>query len=254
MVQDLEARIDGIVFCDGEGSGLESTGRGVRQQLVSTDEIDDDPIDVYHSAYVIARHALVQLLLPALLRSASTSSTPIRIIHQVSPFYSTIPQLRLDDLNWSTRPYPSGSPWLAEGQASLASVVLAKESQLRLADKSNVAFISVCSGFTRRYVNDSLLHSSTTWLGFLLSWLLWPLIWSFCKSSQAASQILLAAVLAPVAGRNVPNVDGDQDGAATAEQATGEDGSTARGVKRDEKKRKVALRGGALYREGLEVL
>lgn len=260
MVQDLEARIDGIVFCDGAGAGLESTGRGMAQQLVPTGDIDEGgPLDLYHASYTLARHALVQFLLPALLRSASTSSTPIRIVHQVSPFYSAVPELNIDDLDYATRAFPKWSPWLAEGQASLASIVLVRESQQRLADKANIIFLSVCCGFTRHWFYHSVLrstfdHPSFSWIGYILSWILWPLVWCLMKSANAASQILQAAVLGQTVGRHLPSVDAENVTKEMPEASSGDPSTSHQPMLRSEEaKSKLRLRGGVLYREGLEV-
>ncbi|KAL7338766.1 RNA binding protein [Rhodotorula toruloides] len=70
MVKDLEARIDGIVFCD-EGGTMEWREKAGR--------------------VLTGRHMLVQLLMPVLLRSAATSTSPIRIVNTLdSPFYAAV--------------------------------------------------------------------------------------------------------------------------------------------------------------------
>ncbi|EGU11104.1 RNA binding protein [Rhodotorula toruloides ATCC 204091] len=70
MVKDLEARIDGIVFCDEAG---ETRWQEKARKLLT------------------GRHMLVQLLMPVLLRSAATSTSPIRIVNTLdSPFYAAV--------------------------------------------------------------------------------------------------------------------------------------------------------------------
>lgn len=250
MVQDLEARIDGLVFCDGEGLSMEGTGYGIEQALVPT-STKEDPLDLYHASLLLSRHALVQLLLPALLRSATTSSTPIRIISQTSPFYSTSPSLSLSDLDYASSSFPSSSPWLAEGQSSLAAILLFRELQDRLNDR-NLVFVSVCAGFTRAWVYRIMRaawdHPRFSWLGYALSWLLWPLIWCLTKSGDAASQGLLAAVLASTKAGQVPvaqeTMEGEEEKAPLPKPKPEEKADE------DKEKHKITLIGGALYREG----
>lgn len=249
MVQDLEARIDGLIFCDGEGLSMEDTGYGVDQQLVPT-STKDDPLDLYHASLLLSRHSLVQLLLPALLRSATTSSTPIRIISQASPFYSTCPSLKLSNLDYASSPFPSTTPWLAEGQSSLASILLFRELQDRLNDR-NLLFVSVCAGFTRAWVYHTMRatweHPRFSWLGYAFGWLLWPLIWCLTKSGEAASQGLLAAVLASTKAGQVPVAQETTEGEEKASPPKPEPGEK---VDEDKEKHKIVLVGGALYREG----
>lgn len=253
MVQDLEARIDGLVFCDGEGAGLDGVGYGVEQKMV-TSSTKDDPLDLYHASLLLSRHALVQLLLPALLRSASTSSTPIRIISQASPFYATCPTLTLSNLDYTSASYPRTAPWLAEGQSSLTSIVLFRELQDRLHDR-NILFLSICCGFTRAWIYQTLRanweHPQFSWLGYLLSWLLWPLVWCFTKSGDAASQGLLAAVLAGTKAGQVPTAENEEAEGQKVEEAPKP--APAEKVDEDKEKHKIKLVGGALYREGLLV-
>jgi hypothetical protein len=257
MVQDLEARIDGVVFCDGGGIGMEGTGYRVPQQLLPNLS-DDDPLDLFHSSLLLSRHALIQLLLPTLLRSASTSSTPIRIISQISPFYSTSPTLSLTNLDYTGMPpFPSTSPWLAEGQSSLASIVLLRELQLRVQHK-NLLIISVCGGVTRAWVYRTLRanreHPRFSWIGWALSWLIWPVVWYLTKSAEEASQGLLAAVLAGVQGGEAPVVVGEEGAAEVKTDGRADEVGDAKVNQTCQNgRKKIKLRGGAVYREGVEV-
>ncbi|KAM0786811.1 hypothetical protein ACM66B_002243 [Microbotryomycetes sp. NB124-2] len=185
MVQDLEARIDAVVFCDGDGSGLESANA-----------------DGHRTAYVTARHALVQSLLPVLLRSSQSSTSPIRVVGQVSPLYAlNVP---------SARQTLDARPWLSEAQTTLSSIALYRESQCRLAPKG-LCFVNACSGFTRQWLYNFIRQLGTyyvsSWFGVLLTWLMWPLVWMFGKSSHSAAQVLLMALCAPVVQSHVPQTE-----------------------------------------------
>jgi NAD(P)-dependent dehydrogenase (short-subunit alcohol dehydrogenase family) len=251
MVQDLEARIEAVVFCDGEGAGLEGQGIGLGRQTVD----DAGTLERYHSSLLLSRHCLVQLLLPTLLRSATHS--PVRIVNQVSPFYAARP-LNLSDLDYSTRKYPTRQPWLAEGQSSLGSIALFRELQARVNESKNsgagLAIVSVCGGFTRSTFRHALRADSRqphfSWVGFLVYCALFPFIFLFAKSAAEASEGLLAAVLGSVKRADVPVVLGE----AVEEDRPkiDVDGKVRKG--QGEKEREpMRVRGGAVYREGREV-
>lgn len=138
MVQDLEARIDGLVFCD-EDDVTELPGIGCRPAAPSAD-VAGAGASKYGMTRLTGRHALVQLLLPVLLRSAATSTSPLRIINTVSPFYATVTPatFRPKDLEYSANlkgvdaaPYLATQPWIAQGQIALASVLLWQEFHKR---------------------------------------------------------------------------------------------------------------------------
>lgn len=252
MVGDLATRLDGIIFCDGEGTGMEGVGYGVPQAFVDSEE--GERLDLYHSSLVLSRHALVQLLLPTLVRSASTSSAPVRVISQVSPFYATASSSFLSSLDSPIG--TAATPWLPEGQASLAAIVLMRELQERVNGK-NILVISTCGGFTRAWIHRTLRatsnHPQFSWAGWILSWLLLPFVWCLCKTADEASQVLLAAVLSPPKSDSIPQV------ATEGSAASPPNGVDPAGVKVRKQSgdvtppTKLKLRGGSLYREGLEV-
>ncbi|GAA5900794.1 uncharacterized protein JCM6883_004656 [Sporobolomyces salmoneus] len=280
MVQDLEARIDGIIFCDGDGAGEEGSGYGVRAQKM--DQVGtEETIEKRHATHLTGRHALVQLLLPTLLRSASTATSPIRIINQVSPFYSAVvPSTFVPlDLDFSTRPFPSKAPWIAEGQVALASVLLWREFQSRLEltsstsstnkkdpatstttalpsdalpTSSPILALSVCPGLTRSYIRQTLRASTThphfSPIGLAIYLLVLPLIWLFAKSASEGSQVVLGALMADTVAegergkKKKKRVKTPEGILVDDEEEPGKRGE-----------RRMWVRGGALYREGLVV-
>lgn len=279
MVQDLEARIDGIVFCEGDGAGLEGHGYGVgpvQCRQVGTDEA----IESRHATHLTGRHALVQLLLPTLLRSASTATSPVRVINQVSPFYSaTVPSTFAPlDLDYSTRLFPSRAPWIAEGQVALASVLLWKEFQSRLEATSSatapsakegganpttvpsdavptsspILALSVCPGLTRSYFRQTLRASTThphfSPIGLAVYLLILPIVWLFAKSASEGSQVVLGALMADTVAEGERRKK-KKKRVKTPEGVLVEDEEEP--GKRGE--RRMWIRGGALYREGLVV-
>lgn len=257
MVNDLEARIEGIIFCDGEGSGLDGNeGMGVGRILAQHPTNDELALERYHTALLLSRHALVQLLLPTILRSAA--NTPVRIINQISPFYAAS-ALDLNDLDYVTRPYPDWEPWLVEGQASLGSIALFRELQLRVDEQrkpgsGGLVIVSVCGGFTRAWARRTLRanfdNERFSWIGFAVHLIAFPLIFWLMKSAEEASQGLLGAVLGNVRRRDVPDIVGEEKANEDEEKNRVLKGK-ARG-KREEKVT-VPLRGGAVYREGVEI-
>lgn len=138
MVQDLEARIDAVILCDEEDTAP-TPGIGVRPAFIGGGAGEEVRVSAYGMTRLTGRHALVQLLLPILLRSAATSASPLRIINTVSPFYATATAatFRPEDLEFRSDPaapsrYPASQPWMAQGQIALASVLLWKEFQKRV--------------------------------------------------------------------------------------------------------------------------
>ncbi|KAK4698593.1 hypothetical protein P7C70_g7682, partial [Phenoliferia sp. Uapishka_3] len=269
MVGDLKARIEALVFCDGEGSGLEGVGIGLPQQLIPT--LDGTPLDLHHASLLLSRHALIQLLLPNLLSSSQES--PVRIILQLSPFYAASPlldpaNLNLDFQSPAPNSYHPYTPWIAEGQASLASLSLLREFQERVdttraAAASNesatdgsagIVCLAACSGFTRSYFRKILRadwnHESFSWVGFVAWLVILPVLWLFAKNAEEGAQDLLLAVLGSGAKAAVPMVGGEEDLNAVEEKAKEQEGKK---VKRDEGEPKVRLRAGCLYRDGKEV-
>ncbi|KAK4057489.1 hypothetical protein OIO90_001558 [Microbotryomycetes sp. JL221] len=229
MVQDLEARIDAIVFCDGEGSGLEGLCKSgdvsVRETL--------------HQAYCTSRHALVQSLLPTLLKSGQVSSTPIRIVNQVSPTYSTAVRLEPTPIRLKAAKY-----WSVEGHASMLSLALAKESQMRL-EKAGLAYVNVCGGFSRDWAYSTVKHSiPLAWFEVMLTWMIWPLVWLFCKTSESTCQVMLMALCAPLKQSRVPNVEDLVERNGRFESETTDEGEDLNEPK---------LVGGALYRDGQRI-
>ncbi|GAA5945031.1 uncharacterized protein JCM15063_000004 [Sporobolomyces koalae] len=281
MVQDLEARIDGIVFCDGDGGGQEGVGYGItpRQiEQVGTQETMSET----HATHLTGRHALVQLLLPTLLRSAATATSPIRIVNQVSPFYSAILPTTFQPLalDYASRPYPTKAPWLAEGQVALASVLLWREFQSRidqtsaaapsaatnqapsvssaeppsnaLPTSSPILALSVCPGLTRSYIRQTLRASPThprySPIGLAIYLVLLPFIWLFAKSASEGAQVILGALMADTVAEG-------ERGKKQKKRVKTPEGIL---VEDEEEKRKrgetrMFVQGGALYREGLKV-
>ncbi|CEQ39401.1 SPOSA6832_00917, partial [Sporobolomyces salmonicolor] len=274
MVQDIEARVDGIVFCEGDGAGEEGMGYGVGVRY-ARQVADVDKLERRHATHLTGRHALVQLLLPTLLRSASTSTSPVRIVNQVSPFYaavtpSTFHPLDLDYTS-SERPYPSKAPWLAEGQVALASILLWREfqSRIRLASSSQpsstsppsaaaaptsspILALSLCPGLTRSSIRQTLRvspsHSCFSFAGLALYLLIWPLVWLFAKSAGEAAEGIMGALMGDTEGekqrgrgKKVKGPDGKEED-VEKEADDGKDGI-----------RRMTVKGGAFYREGLEV-
>ncbi|SCV69355.1 BQ2448_2375 [Microbotryum intermedium] len=235
MVQDLEARIDGIVFSDGLGSGLSAA---------------PTPHDL-HQVQVRSRLAMIQFLLPVLLKSSRTSTSALRVVTQVSPLYSAAldhsTTLSLDRILPDDRESASAtgnilgsSSWRSQGRSALAAIVLVQEMHARFATRNpNLLFVSVCAGFTRSFVHASM--ASVRHGGWLLRWLASPFVWVFAKSADEASQILLTALLADVRKLEIiDSVESLKEGAAYK-------------AMNFENPPVVILRGGTLVREGSEV-
>lgn len=277
MVQDLEARIDGIIFCDGDGAGDEGLGYGTRlskSKQVGTEET----MEKRHATHLTGRHALVQLLLPTLLRSASTATSPIRIINQVSAFYAAIvPRTFNLDLEYTDRRYPSRSPELVEGQVALASILLWKEFQTRLEltsassstkkdspstpsappsdalpTSSPILALSVCPGLTRSYARQYLRaspsHSQFSPIGLAIYLVLLPFIWLFSKSASEGAQVVLGALMADTVAEG-------ERGKKKKKRVKDPKGVIIVDEEEQAKKgeRRMWVKGGGLYREGLEV-
>lgn len=251
MVGDLETRIEAIVFCDGEGSGIEGVGIGLNEGKEG---------ERVHTALALSRHALIQLLLPTLLKSGSTS--PVRIISSVLPFYST-GSLSLADLNYSTRPYPSLEPWRAEGSATLISIALMKELQQRVDEggQNRLVTLNICGGFCRAYfrrlLRASPSHPRFSWIGFVVYLFLLPAIFILTKSAEETAQGLMAAVLGSTrSGADKIIIGEESEEGITKEVQKGT--TTSLGEKKydedgEEIKEVLVLRAGAVYREGREI-
>ncbi|PRQ72315.1 hypothetical protein AAT19DRAFT_9654 [Rhodotorula toruloides] len=265
MVKDLEARIDGIVFCDEAG---ETRWQEKARKLLT------------------GRHMLVQLLMPVLLRSAATSTSPIRIVNTLdSPFYAAVTPDTFDPASFvaeqsaekADAPVVQArqlSSIVQGGRIALASVLLWREFQARLstsaskpstglpatgdarvATSSPILAFSVSPGvlrsslrsllpFSSRHSPHSRLPSSLhALLSLLISLLTYPLVWIFGKSADEGAQVVLGAIIGEVervggGGRVVKGPSGERV------DADGLEGGDAR--------LRMRVRGGALYREGRE--
>lgn len=296
MVQDLEARIDGVILCDDDDEddgSVRAPGIGAAAAAaVPNIPAGMSGTSAYGMTRLTGRHALVQLLLPTLLRSASTSASPLRIVNSVSPFYATVTAstFRPDDVEYrapDAPPYPSSQPWIAHGQVALASILLWREFHLRLkptgtsapaagtaqaptptqeeegsrpsadvADPTPLLALSVCPGLLRSTIRALLRASpsspSFSVLGCAAYLAVYPLVWLFAKSAEEGAQVVLAALMADV------YKEGGEQRQRTAKMARGPDGRLAdEGRKRraplEEDRPPLLVRPGALYREGLEV-
>ncbi|GAA6042443.1 hypothetical protein JCM8097_008455 [Rhodosporidiobolus ruineniae] len=286
MVQDLEARVDGILFCDGGGDGLGGV-EGLPYDVGA--EYVDQPAgegrtERYHQAKLVGPHALVQLLLPVLLRSVATSTTPIRIINCVNPFYAAVPPAP-DALDPTRLDYPAGrgkgrvyprkAPWVAMGRVGAASVLLWSEFSRRLSSTSAssapapppadlpagaappsssapILALSVCPGLTRSSLLSLLRASPSSphfsYLGLLLYFAFFPLIRVFAKSADEAAQGVVGALTGDIEGKE--RKKRTARGAGGAKEGEGEKRAA---VQEEEEARRMVVRGGALYREGKEV-
>lgn len=268
MVKDLEARIDGIVFCD-EAAEARWQDRAKR--------------------VLTGRHTLVELLMPVLLRSAATSTSPIRIINTLdSAFYAAVTPDAFDPValvaeqqsTESGTPTATSrhlSPIVQDGRLAVASVLLWREFGARLSSKSRInasagvstgcdarvaatsplLALSVSPGILRRSLRSLLpfpagrtAHSRLpapiyVLLSLLVSLVTWPATWVFGKSADEGAQVVLGALKGEMergddgTGRIVKGREGERVGAGTPD---GEEGG-----------RMMRVRGGALYREGREV-
>lgn len=274
MVNELEARIEAVVFCDGDGSGFEGGGVGEGREVVSGlglgSQVVDLGVERQHLALVLARHCLLQLMLPALLKSSATS--PVRIISQTSPFYAAGAPSLLSPLLTATTstldldldharpawPWPSASPWLAQGRLALASVVLLREFQRRLDlgpsrrnGGAGLVVLFPCGGFTRQWARRTLraewYSRGFSWAGYAAWWALLPVIWLFLRSAEEASQELVRCVMGDVKELGVVEVE--PAGGTNVEGA----GGGVHKVRREEEVARSRLRRGALYRDGKEI-
>ncbi|BGP43039.1 hypothetical protein JCM10449v2_007054 [Rhodotorula kratochvilovae] len=284
MVGDLEVRLDGILFLDGEEEGAALPfGRG--QTWAPQRGAPDERLSKHRLSRLTGRHALVQLMVPILLRSATTSTSPLRIISTVSPFYAAAAaapaRFRPLDFDY-TQPdagaFPRRSPWVAEGQIALASVLLWREFQARLSTLSApssstsssaptptatpaaaaaaapILALSVCPGLTRASLRALIAPSLRSPARLAAYVLLWPLIWLLAKSADEAAQGVLGALMGEVEGwreaeKAARGPDGEAEGGKDGEKEVGKKGKE----KEDDKGRRMRVRGGALYREGREV-
>lgn len=259
MVSDLEARIEAVIFCDGEGSGMEEMGVGTGKRIARKTANKEEEQELYHATLSTHRHAFIQLLLPTLLRSSVAA--PVRIIHSFSPFYSA-GSIAPTDLDYQSRRFPSRDPWRAEGAATLCSIALMRELHERVETSSQgrIIVLGVCGGFTRSYwrhiLRASPSHPHFSFLGLLIFLLLLPFFFLFTKSAEEASQTLVAVVLGSIGGqKKVVQMVGDEvlleDEEETARrEKLGK--PTERGEDRDERV-PLKVRGGMIYREGREI-
>ena len=113
-------------------------------------------LGVNHLGHVL----LTDLLLPVLQQSA-----PSRIVCVSSAFHvesrGHVGEIRLDDLNFTTRPY---DPWVAYGQSKLANVLHAAELARRL-EGTRVAAFSVHPGWVR---SNLVQHTMPGWVQNIL--------------------------------------------------------------------------------------
>ncbi|GAA5990829.1 hypothetical protein JCM11641_000842 [Rhodosporidiobolus odoratus] len=271
MMQDLEARVEGIIFCDGEGAGSdEALSYGIQAQVEA--QAGGEEVEQYRFSRLTGRHALVQLLLPTLRRSAATSTSPIRVLNTVNPFYSAIPPNSLSatplEYNGSTSPFPARAPWVAMGKVAAASVLVWEEFQRRVASTPGSAdssapapadalpqttpilALSVCPGLTRSTLFHLLRASPSSPhfspLGLLLFIMLYPLIWVFAKSADEAAEGILGALLGDIAGKSRKTKRAKIAGENVSTEGVAE-------KEAEEDIRRMVVKGGALYREGKEV-
>lgn len=211
---------------------------------------------------LLARHAFLQLMLPALHKSSATA--PVRIISQISPFYAagapsllstTSTSLNLDSLPASS----SSSPWLPQARLALAWLVLLRELQRRSdlgPSRQNggagLVVLFACGGFSRQAARRALraewYSPSFSWVGYAAWWVLLPVIWVFLRSAEEAGQELVRCVMGEV--REVGVVGEEPVEQVKEEKAGGVDGKK---VKRGEEVPRSRLRRGALYRDGKEI-
>ncbi|BGP27296.1 hypothetical protein JCM10295v2_006260 [Rhodotorula toruloides] len=267
MVKDLEARIDGIVFCD---EGGKTGSRDKARRLLT------------------GRHIIVQLLMPVLLRSAATSTSPIRIVNTLdSAFYaavtpntfhpvSLVTEQTVEQVSAAGKGRQLSSSVVQDGQVALASVLLWREFQARISSNpepnsftgppaTSDARVPIASPILALSVSPGLLRSSLrslfpfalrppphsrlparlyTLLILAISLLTYPLVWIFGKSADEGAQVVLGAIMCDMervgsSERVVKGPDGEKVGTEGLEGG--------KGVK------KMRVRGGALYREGREV-
>lgn len=279
MVGDVDVRVDGVLFLDSDDD--EALAFGAAQKWASQRAAPDERVSRHRMRRLTGRHALVQLLLPVLLDSARTSTSPLRLISAVSPFYAVAAAqsgrlFRPEDLDYLAEgnEFPTRAPWEAEGQTALAAVLLWRELQSRLSSlaasgasasagktatpdaaapaTAPILALSVCPGLTRSSILSLLAPSlRRAPLRLLLALLGAPLVWLLAKSADEAAQGVLGALMARVEGES------EAQRAAREEVHEGEEGRGAGkkvgGREEEDGKRRMRVRGGALYREGREV-
>lgn len=269
MVNELEARIEGVVFCDGDGSGFTGGGIGERTEVVSglgkDQALVDEGVEKQHMALLLSRHAFLQLMLPSLLKSSATS--PVRIISQLSPFYAAaIPSLlppspSPPNLNLDVSPSPS-SPWLHQARLALASLLLLRDLQRRSdlgPSRQNggagLVVLFASGGFTRQWARRTLRAEwyapGFSWAGYALWWVLLPVVWVFLRSAEEASRELVRCVMGEV--REVGVVEGAETSQAKTESDEAAEGGKKVRRGEGEDKPRTRLRRGALYRNGTEI-
>lgn len=289
MMGEHEVRLDGVVFLEGDAPGpsaadTSALALGAAQNWAPQRAAPDERLSRHRMRRLTGRHALVQLLLPVLVQSASTSTSPLRIISTVSPLYAIAAaqptKFRPDDLDYTLKPadggdaqqqqrYPSGAPWEAEGRIALAAVLLWRELQARLASLATakpgptstsstttsaapILAVSVCPGLTRASLFATLAPSvRRAPLRLALAIVCAPLVWLLAKSADEAAQGVLGALLGPVEGESeaVRAAKGPEGAAVEKDEVKG----GRKEVDSREGKRRMRVRGGALYREGREV-
>jgi len=291
MMGEHEVRLDGVVFLEGDAPGSSAADTsalalGAAQNWAAQRAAPDERLSRHRMRRLTGRHALVQLLLPVLVQSASTSTSPLRIISTVSPLYAIAAaqptKFRPDDLDYTLKPahggdaqqqqqqrYPSGAPWEAEGRIALAAVLLWRELQARLASLATakpgptstsstttsaapILAVSVCPGLTRASLFATLAPSvRRAPMRLALAIVCTPLVWLLAKSADEAAQGVLGALLGPVEGESeaVRAAKGPEGAAVEQDEVKG----GRKEVDSREGKRRMRVRGGALYREGREV-
>ncbi|GAA5920895.1 hypothetical protein JCM3775_003996 [Rhodotorula graminis] len=290
MMGEHEVRLDGVVFLEGDAPGSDSStlALGAAQKWAPQRALPDERLSRHRMRRLTGRHALVQLLLPVLVKSASTSTSPLRIVSTVSPLYAIAAaqphKFRPDDLDYTRKAaegdgepqqYPSGAPWEAEGRVALAAVLLWRELQARLASLASVKpgsasssttaasaapilALTVCPGLTRAPLFATLAPSlRRAPLRLALAVVSAPLVWLLVKSADEAAQGVLGALLGPVEGESeAARAAKGPEGVEIEkeqEQASARAKGAGKGDDEKEGKRRMRVRGGALYREGREV-
>ncbi|GAA6049184.1 hypothetical protein JCM3770_003298 [Rhodotorula araucariae] len=282
MVGDLEVRLDGILFLDGDAEEGQAMPFGRMQAWAPQRGAPAERLSKHRMNRLTGRHALVQLMLPILLRSATTTTSPLRIISTVSPFYAAAAaaapaRFRPLDLDYTASEagaaFPHRAPWLAEGQVALASVLLWREFHMRLstlaprssapastptpapsspaaaASAAPLLALSVCPGLTRASLRALLAPSIRAPARLVAYVLLLPLIWLVAKSADEAAQGTLGALMAEVEGAS----EADKAARGSGGEGDKEAGRAAKGYEGGDAPARMRVRGGALYREGREV-
>lgn len=158
-------------------------------------------VESQYAANYLGHYHLLTLLEPALKIQPPDRDVRVVLTTCVS---SVMGDLKLDDVQFSERPYPRGRPWRVFGAAKLQLSLFAYEYQRRISayqrpdnkESPNFRIIIADPGLMRSPSFQRFASFGSLW-GLLFYLILWPLWWLILKTPTDGAQSTLCAVMSP---------------------------------------------------------